>query len=160
MPKSPGDNFTRDRFLWLDQVACETPHAASVAIRLAKYFNRKSGLAWPKQQTLAGHLGTTRDAVQIQELLREEIYEALGELSEVEGGGRGIRSQRRHLTVRPNVRYWGVISTGRRNTGGQQAINNDDGLPNARPIAFSDCPRNQPSHNTICSAVLLPLRNH
>src|SRR5450631_2308267 len=58
------------------------------------------------------------------------------------------------------VRCYSVVSTGRRNTGGQQAISNDDGLPNVRPIAFSDCPRNQPSHNTIFSAVLLPLRNH
>jgi hypothetical protein len=32
-------------------------------------------------------------------------------------------------------RYWGVVSTGRRNTGDQLAINNDDGLPNARPMA-------------------------
>ena len=31
-----------------------------------------------------------------------------------------------------------MVSTGRRNTGGQLAINNDDGLPNGRPIAFSE----------------------
>src|ERR1035437_5669134 len=36
--------------------------------------------------------------------------------------------------------------------GGQLAINTDDGLPNARPIAFGDSPRNQLSHNTIFSA--------
>jgi hypothetical protein len=59
-----------------------------------------------------------------------------------------------------DVRYWRVVSTGRRNTGGQQAINNDGGLPNARPIVFSDCPRNQLSHNTIFSAALIPIRNH
>jgi len=45
-----------------------------------------------------------------------------------------------------------VVSTGRRNTGGQLAINTYDGLPNARPIAFGDSPRNQLSHNTIFSA--------
>jgi hypothetical protein len=33
-------------------------------------------------------------------------------------------------------------------------------LPNARPIGFSDGPRNQLSHNTIFSSALLPLRNH
>ena len=38
------------------------------------------------------------------------------------------------------VRCCPVISTGRRNTGGLLAINNDDGLPNARPIAFSASP--------------------
>jgi hypothetical protein len=43
---------------------------------------------------------------------------------------------------------------------GQLAINIDYGLPNARPIGFSDGPRNQLSHNTIFSSALLPLRNH
>jgi hypothetical protein len=51
----------------------------------------------------------------------------------------------------PFVRCWSVVSTGRRNTGGQLAINNDDGLPNARPIAFGDFPRNQLSHTTLFS---------
>ena len=48
--------------------------------------------------------------------------------------------------------YWIVVSTGRRNTGAQLAINNDDGLPNACQIAFGDFPRNQLFHNTIFSA--------
>ena len=52
-----------------------------------------------------------------------------------------------------------VISTGRRNIGGQLAINNDDGLPNARPIAFSEPLRNQLSHNAIFSVALVPPRN-
>ena len=52
-----------------------------------------------------------------------------------------------------------VISTGRRNTGGQLAINNDDGLPNARPIAFSEPLRSQLSHNAIFSVALVPPRN-
>jgi hypothetical protein len=43
---------------------------------------------------------------------------------------------------------------------GQLAINNDDGLPNARQIAFGDFPRNQLSHNTIFSAAPIPLRSH
>jgi hypothetical protein len=53
----------------------------------------------------------------------------------------------------------GASSTGRRNTRGQLAINNDDGLPNARPNAFSESIRNQLSHNVICSAALAPPRN-
>jgi len=57
------------------------------------------------------------------------------------------------------VCYWTVISTGRRNTGGPLAINNDDGLPNGRPIAFSESLRNQLSHNVIFSAALVPPRN-
>jgi hypothetical protein len=55
---------------------------------------------------------------------------------------------------------WVAVSTGRRNTGGQLAINNDDGLPNAHQIAFGDFPRNQLSHNTIFSAAPIPLRSH
>ena len=58
-----------------------------------------------------------------------------------------------------NVRYSPLISTSRRNTGGQLAINNDDGLANARPIAFSESLRNQLSHNVIFSAALVPPRN-
>ena len=38
-------------------------------------------------------------------------------------------------------------------------LNNDDGLPNARPIAFSESLRNQLSHNVIFSAALVPPRN-
>jgi hypothetical protein len=45
-------------------------------------------------------------------------------------------------------------------TRGQLAINNDDGLPNARPNAFSESLRNQLSHNVIFSAALVPPRNH
>jgi hypothetical protein len=45
-------------------------------------------------------------------------------------------------------------------TQGQLAINNDDGLPNARPNAFSESLRNQLSHNEIFSAALVPPRNH
>jgi len=50
-------------------------------------------------------------------------------------------------------------STGRRDTRGQLAINNDDGLPNARPNAFSESIRNQLSRNVICSATRAPPRN-
>src|SRR5664280_3781745 len=63
------------------------------------------------------------------------------------------QSLRIHPASEPTfVRCWSVVSTGRRNTGGQLAINTYDGLPNARPIAFGDSPRNQLSHNTIFSA--------
>ena len=50
-------------------------------------------------------------------------------------------------------------STGRRNTRGQAAIDNDDGLPNTRPIAFSKSRRNQLSHNDIFFVAFLPSRN-
>ena len=58
-----------------------------------------------------------------------------------------------------NVPSWHVISTGRRNTGGELQINKDDGLPNARPIAFSEPLRSQLSHNAIFSVALVPPRN-
>src|ERR1039458_4121864 len=35
----------------------------------------------------------------------------------------------------------------------------DDGLPNARPIALSDSPRCQRSHNSVFSAAVKPRRN-
>jgi hypothetical protein len=42
---------------------------------------------------------------------------------------------------------------------GQLAINNDDGLLNGRPIAFSESLHNQLFHNVIFTAALLPSRN-
>jgi hypothetical protein len=42
----------------------------------------------------------------------------------------------------------------------QLAVNNDDGLLNARPNPFSESLRNQLSHNVIFSAALVPPRNH
>jgi hypothetical protein len=35
----------------------------------------------------------------------------------------------------------------------------DDGLPNARPIALSDSPRRQRSHNSVFSVAVNPRRN-
>jgi hypothetical protein len=64
-----------------------------------------------------------------------------------------------HFKPSVQCRLLAVISTGRRNTGGQPAINNSDGLPNVRPIAFSESLRNQLSHNVIFSAALVPPRN-
>ena len=58
-----------------------------------------------------------------------------------------------------NVGFTLAGSTGRRNTRGQAAINNDDGLPNTRPIAFSESRRNQLSRNDIFFAAFLPSRN-
>jgi hypothetical protein len=63
-----------------------------------------------------------------------------------------------------NVALMATIGDGRSQpvdaTRGQLAINNDGGLPHARPNAFSKSLRNQLSHNVIFSAVLVPPRNH
>ncbi|MGB6287375.1 MAG: cytochrome-c peroxidase [Xanthobacteraceae bacterium] len=70
-----------------------------------------------------------------------------------------LRVKSRHDALKRRCPLYPVISTGRRNTGGQPAINNSDGLPNVRPIAFSESLRNQLSHNVIFSAALVPPRN-
>jgi hypothetical protein len=49
------DVFTRKRFQWLDQVADDPAVTAAgflLAYRIAKFFNRDSGEAWPAQPTL------------------------------------------------------------------------------------------------------------
>src|SRR6516225_9495937 len=51
-----------------------------------------------------------------------------------------------------DVRFRGVVSTGRRNTGANFAINDDTTCQNIRLIAFDDPSRNQLFHNTIFSA--------
>jgi hypothetical protein len=58
-----------------------------------------------------------------------------------------------------HVRRMSALPPTADNTGGQPAINNSDGLPNVRPIAFSESLRNQLSHNVIFSAALVPPRN-
>jgi hypothetical protein len=50
------DDFTRKRFQWLDQVAADPAVTAAgfvLAYRIAKFFNRETGDAWPAQPTLA-----------------------------------------------------------------------------------------------------------
>jgi hypothetical protein len=59
--------ITRHLFAWLQQVAADRalPNtAAGVAIAIGKFINRKSGEAWPTQETLANVLGITVRAVQ------------------------------------------------------------------------------------------------
>jgi hypothetical protein len=61
-----GDEFTRDLFRWLQLVATDRalpPGAASLAIVLSQYINRKSGTAWPTQETLGRVLATTTRAI-------------------------------------------------------------------------------------------------
>jgi hypothetical protein len=58
---SKRDNFTRDQFDWLRQVAFDSglpPAASRVAVALTRYFSRKhDGWAWMAQATIAHDLG-------------------------------------------------------------------------------------------------------
>jgi hypothetical protein len=58
---SKRDNFTRDQFDWLRQVAFDNglpPAASRVAVALTQYFSRKhDGWAWMAQATIAHDLG-------------------------------------------------------------------------------------------------------
>jgi len=61
------DDFTRQKFAWLDQV--HGNHSLPrgdfhVSYALSQYFNRKSGDAWPSQETLAGVTGLKRRGLQ------------------------------------------------------------------------------------------------
>lgn len=83
-----GDNFTRDKMQWLDQVA-EDLRVSAGAFRLAhhlasKFLSREKGVAYPSQETLAALLGIT-----LRHVLRltNELVTA-GHLS-VQRGGRG-----------------------------------------------------------------------
>lgn len=53
------DNFTRDKFVWLDQVNADpevTPLAFRVAYVIASHLNRKTGSAWPSIATIAARV--------------------------------------------------------------------------------------------------------
>jgi hypothetical protein len=61
------DNFTRDEFIWLDQVASDAnlpPSAARLAIILLRYFNRAQRVAWPSVALLARNLSATERSIQ------------------------------------------------------------------------------------------------
>ena len=85
------DEFTKRRFLWLDQVSAN-PDVSSAGFRLAyaisRYINRGTGQAWPTQGTLAKDTRMSRRGVQlcINSLAKH------GHLFVVAGKGRGLRS--------------------------------------------------------------------
>ena len=60
------DAVNRDHLDWLRQVASNrglTPFCTRLAVVLTGYFNRKTGSAFPSQETLAADLGATVDGV-------------------------------------------------------------------------------------------------
>lgn len=60
-------DFARTQFLWLEQVKLDrelTPTAVLTALALLKFFNHKSGEAWPSNATLAVELGVDRRTIQ------------------------------------------------------------------------------------------------
>ena len=62
------DDFTRNRFLWLEQVAFDralSPAAFKIAFVISRYINRDSRVAWPKQQLLARDAGMSRRGMQL-----------------------------------------------------------------------------------------------
>jgi hypothetical protein len=81
--------FTKLKLDWLEKIACDRAlrHLDfRVAFVLSTYFNRKTGMAFPKHETLAKRIGCSRDAVRkaIHRLIKRRRYLAL-----VEGRGRG-----------------------------------------------------------------------
>lgn len=60
------DNFTRDRFEWLERLAEDSrihSTAVRVALAISKYFNRDTGMAWPSIKTIAEASGTPERTV-------------------------------------------------------------------------------------------------
>jgi len=60
------DAINRDHLGWLRQVASNrelTPFCTRLAVVLTGYFNRKTGSAFPSQETLAAALGATVDGI-------------------------------------------------------------------------------------------------
>jgi hypothetical protein len=82
------DDFTRKRFQWLDQVASDPKVSATgfvLAYRIAKFFNRDTGEAWPAQPTLAAAM--RMDTRSVRRLCDQ--LEAAGHLTVVASCGRG-----------------------------------------------------------------------
>ena len=79
------DDFTRERFMWLEQVAADrelSRLALHVAFALSGYVNRETGEAWPSQSRLADDCGLTRNGLRnaIDALrLRGHLHVAAGQ---------------------------------------------------------------------------------
>lgn len=81
------DQFTSDRFSWLNQVATDRslpPSAARVAIVLGGYVNRISGDAWPSVETLSASVGIVENCV--RKALKAMVRN--GHIAVETGGGR------------------------------------------------------------------------
>jgi hypothetical protein len=93
--------FVRKKFCWLRQVACDAElswFAVRVAILLVDYFSQKRhGVAWPSQITLAKKLGTRRQ--RINEAILELV--ARGHLSSQRRSG---HSNLYHLALKEAAR--------------------------------------------------------
>ena len=79
------DQFTKDKFQWLDQVAADVSlpgTAFKLAYLISQNLNRQSGNAWPSIATLATRLGTNEKTVR---RLTDELCEA-GYLEKKRGG--------------------------------------------------------------------------
>lgn len=95
-----GDDFTRTKFAWLDQVANDPEVSAiafKLAYRIATHLNRKTRVAWPSQVALAAGCGLVDRSV--RRLL--VALQVRGHLSIKPGGGRGHASEYR-LIVQGN----------------------------------------------------------
>ncbi len=86
------DDFTLEKFAWLDQVAADSAlpaHAARLAVVFLRYVNRATGDAWPAIPTLASALGMVENSV--RNALRAMV--ANGHLAIEAGGGRGATNR-------------------------------------------------------------------
>lgn len=82
------DDFTRNQFRWLDQIAADPAVTAAgflLAYRIAKYVNRDSGDAWPSQPLLAAEV---RLSVRTVRDLSDQL-ESAGHLTVTASRGRG-----------------------------------------------------------------------
>jgi hypothetical protein len=89
--RAPGDDFTRLKFVWLEQVARDSglpPFATRVAAVLLRYFNRERGCAYPSIARLALDLDASERS--IQRALRDMTPR---HLTVVIGGGRSTTNQ-------------------------------------------------------------------
>lgn len=88
-----GDAFTRDLFAWLNRLALDrevSPLAFRLAFVIGQHINRKTGDAWPSQQTLADAIGATDRTV------RTLVDQLAGQGHLVVAPGRGPRNPNRY----------------------------------------------------------------
>ncbi len=100
-----GDIFTRDRFGWLRQVASDhevSPAAFRLAFAIMEHVNRRSGTAWPTQETLGNAIHATTRTVRAL----TKTLETRGHIFIRAGRGRQV------VNVYSLVEKWKLIPSG------------------------------------------------
>jgi hypothetical protein len=141
-----GDDFTRHKWLWLDQVLADS--GAAPAFRLAyvlasRFLNRGTGDAFPSQETLGAAIGlTTANGVRY---LVDKLF-SRGHLEVAVAHGRGCTNRYRLILKQADVPAATALFPDEPPTSSPADTNNGSISTSAISVAFDEWWRQYPKH--------------